>query len=78
MTDEEKLHDSIRLQANEVLLESKGFLLFAVTDDGNIKAIGDGNSLTYVERLGLERYVDTFIYPDDPEFSDENCDDRTL
>ena len=56
MTDKHYTSESIRLQANESMLNSKGFLLFVVLQDGSLETIGDTTDLSTVERLGLDQY----------------------
>jgi hypothetical protein len=48
--------ESIRLRANESMLNSKGFLLFSVCQDGSLEKVGDTTQLTASERNGLEFY----------------------
>ena len=53
--------ESIKLQANELLLNSKGFMLFTVNESGELMVCADNTKLTPVERRGLEdwRHEDT-------------------
>lgn len=45
--------ESIRLRANEAMLNSKGFLLFVVPQDGSLEMVGDTTGLSTAERSGL-------------------------
>jgi hypothetical protein len=48
--------ETIRLRANDALLNSKGFLLFVVCQDGGLEKIGDTTELSAAERNGLEYF----------------------
>ncbi|MDD5649728.1 MAG: hypothetical protein PHF86_04810 [Candidatus Nanoarchaeia archaeon] len=73
MLEKQKSPDEeLRMRANEIMLGSKGFMLFAVTHSGAIEAVGDTTRLTTVEQLGLEYYVQEF----NPIEIDEDEDDR--
>jgi len=45
--------ETIRLRANEAMLNSKGFMLFVVCQDGSLEKIGDTTTLSAAERNGL-------------------------
>lgn len=49
-------NETIRLRANEAMLNSKGFLLFVVCQDGSLEKIGDTTILSGAERNGLEYF----------------------
>jgi hypothetical protein len=56
MREKEYTNDSIRVRANEVMLNSKGFLLFAVDVNGGLEMVGDTTELSTAERRGLDDY----------------------
>jgi len=56
MQEKEYTSESIRMRANEAMLNSKGFLLFIVCSDGSLETVGDTSELTTVEQRGLDSY----------------------
>jgi hypothetical protein len=48
--------ESIRLLANEIMHHSKGFLVFAVMEDGSLRKCGDTTGLKAAELWGLDFY----------------------
>lgn len=48
--------ETIRLRANEAMLNSKGFLLFVVCQDGSLEKVCDTTTLSAAERNGLEYF----------------------
>jgi len=52
----EYTEETIRLRANEAMLNSKGFLLFVVCQDGSLEKVGDTTALSAAERNGLEYF----------------------
>jgi hypothetical protein len=48
--------ESIRVRANEAMLNSKGFMLFVVGVDGSLETVGDTTELNSAERRGLNDY----------------------
>lgn len=50
-------HESIRLAANDLMLKSKGFLLFTVDEFGTLSMCGDSRDLNPAEQWGLENYA---------------------
>jgi hypothetical protein len=56
MPEKEYTNESIRMRANEAMLNSKGFILFVVGVDGSLETVGDTTELTSAERRGLNDY----------------------
>jgi hypothetical protein len=56
MQDKEYTNESIRMRANEAMLNSKGFILFVVGVDGSLETVGDTTELSAAERRGLNDY----------------------
>lgn len=56
MPEKEYTSESIRMRANEAMLNSKGFILFVVGVDGSLETVGDTTELTAAERRGLNDY----------------------
>ena len=56
MQDKQYTSESIRMRANEAMLNSKGFILFVVGIDGSLETVGDTTELTAAERRGLNDY----------------------
>jgi hypothetical protein len=56
MQDKEYTNESIRMRANEAMLNSKGFILFVVGIDGSLETVGDTTELSSAERHGLKEY----------------------
>lgn len=50
---EERSRESINLGSNELMLNSKGFVLFFMNNDGSVGTCGHIDSLSITERLGL-------------------------
>jgi hypothetical protein len=45
------------LQANEQMLSSKGFILYTVTEKGDVNVLGNTKNLSFSETLGLYTYI---------------------
>jgi len=56
MPEKEYTNESIRMRANEAMLNSKGFVLFVVGVDGSLETVGDTTELSAAERRGLSDY----------------------
>lgn len=56
MDDKEFTPESIRMRANEVMLNSKGFILCAVDRDGALEVVADTTCLNPAEIWGLDAY----------------------
>jgi len=56
MEDKQYTSESIRMRANEAMLNSKGFIIFVVNVDGSLETIGDTTELNAAERRGLNDY----------------------
>lgn len=75
--------EKIKLDANEYMLRAKGFFLFVVEENGDLKCIASTGGLSIAEIYGLRRYSeigpdnDEIIteYEDDYEEDDEDDDD---
>lgn len=50
-------HESIRLAANDLMLKSKGFLLFTVDAYGTLSMCGSSIDLNPAEQWGFENYA---------------------
>lgn len=48
--------ETIKLRANEILLSSKGFLLFTVDNNGDLLWCGDTTNLNPAEQRGLKSW----------------------
>jgi hypothetical protein len=55
--DKEYTAESIRLRANELMLNSKGFMLFSVGPNGELDMAGDTTELSAAERCGLRYFT---------------------
>lgn len=56
MVENKYTPETIRLRANELMLNSKGFILFVVNPDGSLQLVGDETELSGAERKGLHAY----------------------
>lgn len=48
--------ETIRLRANEIMLNAKGFVLYTVNTDGSLSCIGDCSEMSAVEQCGLNAF----------------------
>lgn len=68
-TEQEK----VKLDANEVLLNSRAYLLFAVTAEGRFVEVFDTEDLNEAELLGFRTFTETVI--DDGNYLEEDEED---
>jgi hypothetical protein len=57
--------ETIKLRANELLLKSKGFMLFTVEENGELMICADTSSLNPAEMRGLDDWRHEDVCPDD-------------
>lgn len=67
--DKEFTEESIRFKANEILLSSKGFILFTIDHAGKINCVGNSSKLNPAEQYGMIAYARNF---DPSQIGDSN------
>jgi len=81
----DKDDEKFKMDANELLLKAKGFMLFAITEDGELESCTYSTNLNRVEALGFRTYInqissqlieyDTALNLDD---KDDDSDDEDI
>jgi len=53
----DKDDEKFKMDANELLLKAKGFMLFAITEDGELESCSYSTNLNRAESLGFKTYI---------------------